>query len=242
MRRARNRLTAASSRYSGVVIGSHWTGVVLTVVAACYDPADDAACTIACSAANPACPGDLVCLGNLCAEPNRSVGCAPMMADAAVDSVDAVDAFADPLAACPSDYDVMLAGGRYRLVFNVLSDWPAAENLCEMDSLGGQVFTHLAVIGSAAEQLALAPNVTARTWVGYTDMPTDGAWHHVTGESAAYPGNGPGTMGWTGTEPNGGASENCAVLENGGLRDVDCLNGGPGDLPRLCECDLRMAP
>jgi hypothetical protein len=79
------------------------------------------------------------------------------------------------------------------------------------------------------------------TWIGFTDLVTEGSWAHVTGEPSSFPGDGGAP--WRGTEPNNGTGGNCAHLfDNGELADFTC--GNSTSIPAyLCECDTHsVAP
>lgn len=59
---------------------------------------------------------------------------------------------------------------------------------------------------------------SADVWLGLTDAAVEDSWVDASGAPAPY-------LGFTGREPTGGASENCAVLDTGtagGWRDTSC--------------------
>lgn len=90
----------------------------------------------------------------------------------------------------------------------------------------------LIVPASAAEAAVLARVVrrelgSADVWLGLTDAAVEDTWVDASGAPAPY-------LGFTGREPTGGTSENCAVLDTGtagGWRDTSCDAG----YPALCR-------
>lgn len=72
--------------------------------------------------------------------------------------------------------------------------WSAAKTISEIH--GG----HLVTIGSAEENSFLYNNVTARTWIGFTDEAEEGKWVWVTGEPVTY-------TNWALGEPNNDRNE-----------------------------------
>ena len=90
----------------------------------------------------------------------------------------------------------------------------------------------LIVPASAAEAGVLARVVrrelgSADVWLGLTDAAVEDSWVDASGAPAPY-------LGFTGREPTGGTSENCAVLDTGtagGWRDTSCDAG----YPTLCR-------
>ena len=68
---------------------------------------------------------------------------------------------------------------------------------------------------------------SADVWLGLTDAAVEDTWVDASGAPAPY-------LGFTGREPTGGTSENCAVLDTGtagGWRDTSCDAG----YPALCR-------
>lgn len=139
-------------------------------------------------------------------------------ADAAIDAT--IDA---PPPMCPSNYEER-AGSRYRYV-STTAPWAAAESDCENDSSG---LTHLVVLGTGELPTVDAISSASRTWVGLSDLVTDGTWLWVTGATGPSLGTG---------------SSSCAELDDGGtfggpqLREDDCTTGRS----YVCECDLTPA-
>ena len=84
-------------------------------------------------------------------------------------------------------------------------------------------------------------------WVGYTDLGTEGAWHHITTEASDYPGSAKGDDAddpWNIGEPNGSTNENCAIIFSGSgapkFDDRPCADGTTVFIA-LCECDANEA-
>ena len=159
----------------------------------------------------------------------------------ATDASGAIDAVvadgapdADPLAGCPSDYNLVSpTGRRYRRNTDDL-DWIDAVVVCAADtpSTGG-VYTHLAVFATEEERAEFHALLPTTLWLGITERVNPGTWIWITNEPAGnYP---PITSPpWTPGEPDGDG-ECGAIDENGGYEDRMC--DGTGDIPSLCECD-----
>jgi hypothetical protein len=87
----------------------------------------------------------------------------------------------------------------------------------------------LATVNDAAENTWLAAQLPGDAWVGYTDAAAEGTWAWASGTSAY--------TNWA-TEPNGGATENCASLSDstGKWSDGACTTSqkaiceGPGSV------------
>ncbi len=164
---------------------------------------------------------------------------------------DAADVDAPPdgfLDGCPTNYQVAGAG-RYRLD-TTERFWFAAQDACALDqqtTAAPLIRTHLAIITSREELEAVGMISTTAFWVGYTDLDTEGAWHHITTESSDYPGSSKGDDAddpWNIGEPNGSTNENCAIIFSGAgapkFDDRPC-NNGTTMFFALCECDANEA-
>jgi hypothetical protein len=220
---------------------------IALIATACYRRPTDATCELTCVQSN-ACPGDLACVAGFCVTAGTPDGACGAPSDAVLDA--GPDAPANFLDFCPPGYELE-GNGKYKLV-ETLATWPDAEMACEQDQIEATasfIHTHLAVLTSMTEHGLVGAMTTQAVWVGYTDQGSEGMWHHVNQESAAYPGNGPGpdpvvdpTHPWNNGEPNGSTGEDCAILittANGRkFDDRGCTNA---TFRRICECDLRPA-
>lgn len=92
--------------------------------------------------------------------------------------------------------------------------WASARALCQ--SLG----MDLAVVDNEAEHEFIMDQGRDSPWVGLTDAHQEGTWRWIV-PGADAPGDVPGFDGWSGSQPNGDADENCAYLRSGWL-DSDC--------------------
>jgi hypothetical protein len=150
-------------------------------------------------------------------------GGADAAADATLDAtVDAtVDALpdADP---CPTGY-APIAGvpkSQYRFVTDQ-KQWLDAEKDCEHDGLA-----HLAVLDNDGERDAVRGMISGDTWLGVSDLVSEGTFFKVTTGVAGY-------LPWNGGEPNNQFNEDCVELAGGGFNDEGCDN----DDVYVCECD-----
>ncbi|MBA3821319.1 MAG: C-type lectin domain-containing protein [Deltaproteobacteria bacterium] len=132
---------------------------------------------------------------------------------------------ADAALACPADY-VATAGGCYRAVINENElAWLAAELACEAAGPGA----HLVVIETEAERAAvnaLIPSGIVDVSIGTSDRVTEGGFLTVHGTVERGP--------WAPGQPDGGALQNCVVLNQAGELD-DGFCGNPEDY--VCEYD-----
>jgi hypothetical protein len=135
-------------------------------------------------------------------------------------------------APCPSSYnDAIVGSSRYRTV-NGANDWNSAVSDCANDG----ATTHLAVLSSDVERLALAGVMDRPRFVGISDKVTEGTWLPVTDEdvsgyAALYVDE--NMPPWGSGEPDN--SGDCVMmLADFSLEDRDCVND---DQAYLCECD-----
>jgi hypothetical protein len=160
------------------------------------------------------------------------------LATAAADaSIDATSIDMTQLPSCPTTYTVTLANSasKYRVVDDSVL-WPAAEADCEDDGTN----THLIVLNSDAERLALQPYSALERHIGYSDAVDEGTWIPVTDDPDIYddlvmlkvpP--------WGGGEPNQGSGGNCLAIATGlDFRDRTC-ESEPASY--ICECDAYPA-
>lgn len=145
------------------------------------------------------------------------------VADAPAGADAAVDASAD---ASPLCVGYTAAGSsQYRLV-TAPADWLAAELDCEDDEPG---VTHLAIIQTELERMELDVLATSDVWLGLVDRRLEGTWVWVDGSAHTI-----AMPPWKAGEPSTGGSDDCAILNNGGLYDaVNCTD----DKQYVCECD-----
>jgi hypothetical protein len=110
--------------------------------------------------------------------------------------------------------------------------WLAARFACLARGTGWD----LASVRSAADTAFLAEQLTFEAWIGASDAVTDGTWVWVVDGQSFWLGDGAtggavdgAYVNWSSTEPNGGASSNCA-------RAVPLPSGSP--LPDARWSDL----
>jgi len=204
-----------------------WKAVsIFCMVAACYAPIppEGRAC-----GEGGACPLSLTCQRGVCVrdvDPSPD-GASPDDASstdgAAVDaSSDAptIDAPVDAAAMCPASY-LAVAGqpSKYRTV-TTPQTWTAAEADCEDDGNG----THLAVVGSMAEDAAVDALTGASIWFGLTDRKVDGTPRWVTGATPTY--------------TNYGGAGNTTAYDCAGIYQSKWAWGECTTLIKyVCECD-----
>ncbi|KAL9974659.1 hypothetical protein ACROYT_G011722 [Oculina patagonica] len=105
----------------------------------------------------------------------------------------------------------------YKLVSD-LRTWSAAKTHCE--SLGSL----LASIHSREENDFVRTLISTQTWLGGTDIASEGTWVWEDGEDFG------GFSSWPAGEPNGGENEQCLWMmydENGNWNDAGCDAGKP---------------
>ena len=152
-------------------------------------------------------------------------------ADAApsADGGPAIDGAIDGAAqarACSTDtaYSIAVSsqpGHRFRYEPSTLT-WAAAEASCEAAD------GHLAVIDNSGELAALFGVASFATWIGGSDVATEGVWLTPTGAPMPY-------FQWSSGNPNNsGGAQNCLqIYAAGDMDDFDC--GTPQDF--VCECE-----
>lgn len=142
---------------------------------------------------------------------------------------------------CPVEYDkiVQTTASRYRIVGSS-EKWSNARALCASDKPG---FTHLLVLSNQQEWSAIVTELqgflTVDTWVGFSDLKTEGTFLWITNETTTYASTGrvppwdfdqPETPGTQSADAN-----DCAAMRpiSGVLHDDDCTNNAN----YICECD-----
>jgi hypothetical protein len=144
-------------------------------------------------------------------------------------------------ALCPLGYaPINGSTTQYRIV-EINTTWDLAAADCNDDddlssSLTGR--THLVVVGDAQEKTILTNQFSGNTWVGLSDVATEGTFLWVTNE----PTNGFPQVGmqppWDAGDPDGGTAENCVRFKNSfDFEDKPCTDSNS----YVCECD-RFAP
>lgn len=133
-----------------------------------------------------------------------------------------------------------LATGTYRLVESVAT-WEQARTDCgdDVGSAGGGHRTHLVVLSSDAERLAVrAAFPISKLWIGLSDRAVTSQWHWVTAEdTGTYP---PGSGApWKPHQPNdgGGGDEDCVVMDSAGAWDDRRCESDTEAY--VCECDTN---
>lgn len=153
----------------------------------------------------------------------------------------AAAADAAPVAACPSGYAPINGIGMYRAVEPGSKSWQDAAADCnDDDDTGGPYskFTHLVVLGSETERLALSAGgtpVSGNTWIGLSDLATEGTYLWVTAEpTGGYPMVGEHPPWDTDDPDNAGGAEDCIRFKNDySLEDKPCTD----TQSYVCECD-----
>jgi hypothetical protein len=144
---------------------------------------------------------------------------------------------------CPNDYVPGESGTGYKLRTTPLN-WFEAKAECENDGLaaGATRHTHLVVVTDEAELQVIgdlgADNI--ELWLGLTDREREGVFRWITDELTTF-GTTPLIRPWDDNQPNGGTTENCAVLVNNGdvLNDLACSTVNAR--ASVCECDDFVA-
>jgi hypothetical protein len=144
---------------------------------------------------------------------------------------------------CPITYDKILqtTASRYRLVGSGQS-WSAARAACAADMPG---VTHLLVLSNEEEWRAIIAQpqlfLPVNTWVGFSDLKTEGQFQWVTDEPTTYASTGR-VLPWDFDQPEApgttSARDNDCVamrVSSGVLHDDDCS----GTANFICECDAR---
>jgi hypothetical protein len=119
---------------------------------------------------------------------------------------------------CQDDARYVVVAGltsTYRKV-NLDVSWDAARTDCEADG------AHLTIPDNATE----TDNDAIGDWVGLTDAAQEGTWRTIQGGVATF-------LPWQPGQPDGGASENCARLEDELLEDRACTD----TRDYSCECE-----
>lgn len=158
--------------------------------------------------------------------------------DAAAPEVDAGEDVGGT--ACPAGYAPIGGSANLYRVVETNATWTEAASDCNDDDdlSPGRGHTHLVVVGSAEEKAALTGQFSGNTWVGLSDLASEGAFAWVTAEATGgFPVVGEQPP-WDAGDPDGGASENCVRFKNSfDFEDKPC-----GDANSyVCECD-RFAP
>jgi hypothetical protein len=139
------------------------------------------------------------------------------------------DPFAATRAACiAAGYTLEASTNGYYKKVTAADDFNAASADCNDDVPGA---THLITLSTDAE--VTFSRTLNNSWLGWVDRPVENMWHVLTAEVPAINIE---TYWGGGNRPDGGNSENCAVIRvsnPNGIDDVDC----PQNHPYICECD-----
>ena len=161
----------------------------------------------------------------------------PAPADAATDAPEL------PLnVGCPMDYQVLSSvtpsTSFYRLVnaFAIRTDFVTAARDCENDRIDRTNHTHLLVLSSDSERVAVDSFLQGGTpWIGLHDRATEGTFRPASFETPAYP------PPWKPGQPTTTADniDDCVVLEPTILTiyDDECTR----KRSYVCECDAFAA-
>lgn len=143
-------------------------------------------------------------------------------ASTAGDSPGAATDSGAPSANCKTSYTFLYGTSKYR--GGGSDTWTSFEADCESDGVG----MHLAVIDSAAELAGLAPlAANTPTWIGISDLVTEGTFVSVTGAS-------PAVLPWAIGHPTANGPD-CVLWDPATNTFTDEACGNPH--PRICECD-----
>ncbi len=128
---------------------------------------------------------------------------------------------------CPASYGATIpgTGSRYRAV-DQPAPWIDAQNDCADDGGG----THLAVIGSDAEQSGVGALAGDDLWIGLSDRVIEGTFRWVTGAATPF-------TAWAAGQPDDAdGTEDCVEQKRmmmAGWHDQPCTER----LRYVCECD-----
>lgn len=185
-------------------------------LAACYDPTyQDLACS-----PSGACPDGYECLVNLCVRSDLITDDGGFIDSPAPDAIDAteidavpVDAAIDAVPPCPpGDVTSPTDPTRCFTYRSATLPWAMARDACA--AMGGA----LADVRNAQENVALIDLArTQATWLGGTDVATEGTWLWTDGTPFGF-------NAWAEGQPNGGAQANCVRFVGMGA-----LGFGPSD-------------
>lgn len=137
---------------------------------------------------------------------------------------------APPPPGCPADYaHIGQLASKYKLY-----GWSRDKkglSFSQASALCAGTKTHLAVIDSAAEAIALGAAIAVNPkspyfWDGVTDVATENSWLTVVGAAPLY-------LPWGQNEPDGGALADCTLAANGKIYDWFCAT----PYPFACECE-----
>ena len=165
----------------------------------------------------------------------------PAPADAATDAPEL------PLnVGCPMDYQVLSSvtpsTSFYRLVnaFAVRTDFVTAARDCENDRIDLTNHTHLLVLSSDSERVAVDSFLQGSTpWIGLHDRATEGTFRPASMEAPAYPPTAGAPWGMSQPATAVGNLEDCAFLQGTGSNIFDDQCTTPR--PYVCECDAFEA-
>jgi hypothetical protein len=120
---------------------------------------------------------------------------------------------ADPVSACALDETLGPDGHCYFFDARTLA-WDTARSACQARGPGWDLGSVL----TAAESRFLGDTATIEAWIGASDAVSEGVWTWVVDAQPFWSGGVDGTaapdayVNWNATEPNGGATTNCARI------------------------------